>query len=124
MNNVTLAGKLTKAPESKVVGENTVVRFGLAVRRRFKGKDGKDVDFFDCEAWRKQGEIVGRFLTKGSFAVISGELRNDSWEKDGQKHTKTIVNVENVSLGPNTTPKTDEPQENGGGGSADQDIPF
>lgn len=126
MNVTTLAGNLTRDPESRAVGEASVCKFGIAVRRRFVGKDGVKADFFDCEAWRKPGEIIEKFLKKGGYCVVTGELRNDSWEDKGGagKRFKTVLVVENVSLGPNTSGEAVPPQSHADTGVDDNSIPF
>ncbi len=101
-NKVTLAGNLTRDPEVKFfAGDRAVASFGLAINRKFKGNDGElkeEVTFVDVEAWGRTAELVGRHLNKGSPCFIEGRLKLDTWEKDGQKHSKLKVVAELVQF--------------------------
>ena len=84
LNKVFLIGNLTRDPELRVTPKGTAVcQFGLAVNRQFKDESGATRDetaFIDIEAWGKQGELVSKYLQKGSLAFIEGRLKFDSWE--------------------------------------------
>ena len=41
--------------------------------------------------WGRKAEIASEYLTKGSPVLIEGRLKLDTWEKDGQKHSKLKV---------------------------------
>ncbi len=101
-NKVTLAGNLTRDPEVRfLAGDRAVASFGLAINRKFKGNDGElkeEVTFVDCEAWGRTAELVGQYLNKGSGCFIEGRLKLDTWEKDGQKHSKIKVVAESVQF--------------------------
>jgi len=80
-----------------------ICQFGLAVNRQYKDESGATRDetaFIDIEAWGKQGELVSKYLQKGSPAFIEGRLRFDSWEdkQSGQKRNKLKVVLENVQF--------------------------
>jgi len=97
-NQVTLLGNLTQDPELRTIPSGQAVcSFSLAVNRSWTGKDGQTqdaVDYFDCVAWGKPGEIISQYMTKGRRLFISGRLQNRSWEaKDGTKRYKTEVIV-------------------------------
>lgn len=102
INNVTLAGNLTRDPELRNAGGKSVCQFGIAINRKWKGKDGEakeEAIFVDVEAWEKTGELVSQYLAKGSPCYIEGRLKLDSWEdKDGGKRTKLKVVATNVQF--------------------------
>ena len=54
----------------------------------------------DIEAWGKQGELVSKYLTKGSLAMVEGRLKLDQWEDktSGQKRSKIKVVLDNVQF--------------------------
>ncbi len=116
LNKVFLIGNLTRDPELRVTPKGTAIcSFGLAVNRQYRDESGAARDettFVDIEAWGKQGELVSKYLTKGSPCMVEGRLRLDSWEDktSGQKRSKLKVVLDNVqflSRGPG-----------GGGGAA------
>ncbi len=104
LNKVFLIGNLTRDPELRVTPKGTALcQFGLAVNRQYKDDSGATRDetaFIDIEAWGKQGELVSKYLQKGSPAFIEGRLRFDSWEdkQSGQKRNKLKVVLENVQF--------------------------
>ena len=104
LNKVLLIGNLTRDPELRVTPKGTAIcQFGLAVNRQYKDESGATRDetaFIDIEAWGKQGELVSKYLQKGSPAFIEGRLRFDSWEdkQSGQKRSKLKVVLENVQF--------------------------
>lgn len=98
MNKIILSGNLVKDPESKVLPNGTtVVNFTIATNRKFTKKDGtvvEEVNFFPCEGWDSGAETIAKYFSKGSPILVEGTLKNDQWEKDGQKHTLTKIRVE------------------------------
>lgn len=104
LNKVFLIGNLTRDPELRVTPKGTAIcQFGLAVNRQFKDESGATRDettFIDIEAWGKQGELVSKYLTKGSPAMVEGRLKLDQWEdkQSGQKRSKLKVVLDNVQF--------------------------
>ena len=104
LNKVFLIGNLTRDPELRVTPKGTAIcSFGLAVNRQYRDESGTARDettFVDIEAWGKQGELVSKYLTKGSPCMIEGRLRLDSWEDktSGQKRHRLKVVLDNVQF--------------------------
>src|SRR3954465_15014109 len=104
LNKVFLIGNLTRDPELRVTPKGTAIcQFGIAVNRQFKDDSGATRDettFVDIEAWGKQGELVSKYLAKGSLAMIEGRLKFDQWEDktSGQKRSKLKVVLDNVQF--------------------------
>jgi len=123
MNKVILMGRLTRDPEtrySQAAEPVAIVRFSIAVNRRFKRDGEPDADFFDCVAFGKTGEFISKFFNKGRMIAVVGSLRNSSWEdrETGQKRYKTEVAVDEASF---TESKASADAAGfGGGGQAPQ----
>lgn len=103
INRVFLAGNLTRDPQVRfLANEQAVANFGVAINRRFKGSDGsqkEETTFVDVEAWGRQAELVGQYLTKGRGCFIEGRLKLDTWEdKEGKKQSKLRVVADNVQF--------------------------
>lgn len=103
MNLVVLRGNLARDPELRVVGEKqtSVVNFTVATSREFTRADGsqdKITSFIQCEAWDSGAEAIANSLKKGDPVMVEGSLRNDSWEKDGVKHSTLKVRVNSFGL--------------------------
>lgn len=103
-NRVFLMGNLTRDVELRHLPNSTsgsVANIGLAVNRRFRTQDGEqreEVTFVDCEAWGKTAETMSQYLRKGRPVFIEGRLKLDTWEKEGQKHSKLKVVVESFQF--------------------------
>jgi single-strand DNA-binding protein len=101
-NKVILMGNLTRDPEVRSLPSGqSVTSFGLAVNRTWRGQDGnqqESVSYIDCVAWGKTGEIIAQYVQKGRPLLVSGRLEQRSWEKDGQKHSKIEVVVEDFNF--------------------------
>lgn len=102
MNVCTFTGRLTEAAESKIVSETEVGRYSIAIN----GRKDKAL-FLDCEHWRIGGVLP--YLTKGTQVCVTGELKQQSWEKNGEKKTKFVLSVHSLTLVGSR--KTPEPQE-------------
>ena len=97
MNKVILMGRLTKDIEMRQTPNGvSLVRFSIAVTRRFKNSNGEyDADFINCVAWRKTGEFIARYFQKGSMIAIVGSIQTRSWDgNDGKKQYATEVIVD------------------------------
>jgi single-strand DNA-binding protein len=138
LNKVFLIGNLTRDPELRVTPKGTAIcQFGLAVNRQFKDESGQTRDettFVDIEAWGKQGELVSKYLTKGSPAMVEGRLKFDQWEdkQTQQKRSKLKVVLDNVQFlssrgngggGAPGGPGGDEGGEPPSGGSPERHAP-
>ena len=139
-NKVLLIGNLTRDPQlSYLPSQTAVVDFGLAVNRRWTGRDGtakEETCFIDCRAFGKQAETINKYLSKGRPVFVEGRLNFDMWTaQDGTKRSKHRVTVENFQfLGtPARAGVADNGQregvgqtEDGGtsGESSGDDIPF
>lgn len=94
LNQVILQGNLTSDPELRG-SENQIVRFSLAVNNGFGER--RTTTFVDCVGFGKQAEIISKYLTKGSQALVRGQLMLNEWEVDGEKRRKLEVRLENVN---------------------------
>ena len=102
MNNVVLAGRLTRDPELKYIPGSgaAVANFAIAVDREFTGKDGKkETDFIDIQVWGKSAENCATYIGKGSLVAIQGSIRVDSYQdQEGNNRKITRVNANRVQF--------------------------
>ena len=92
-------GNLTRDPELKQTPSNqSVAQIGLAVNRKFKGRDGdmkEETTFVDCEAWGRTAETMSKYLSKGKPVFVEGRLKLDQWQdKDGNNRSKLKVVID------------------------------
>jgi len=104
MNIVMLRGNLARDPELRVIStgdkQTSVVNFTIATSREFtraNGTQDKITSFIQCEAWDSGAEAISASFKKGDLVMVEGSLRNDSWEKDGVKHSTLKVRVNNFA---------------------------
>jgi single-strand DNA-binding protein len=104
MNIVIVRGNLARDPELRTVNtggkQTSVVNFTVATSREYtkaNGSKDKVTSFIPCEAWDTGAEIIGDSFKKGDLVMVEGSLRNDSWEKDGVKHSTLKIRVNNFS---------------------------
>lgn len=99
LNQVSIMGRLTRAPELRHTQAGMpVAAFTLAVERDFKDGNGdKQTDFIDIVAWRKTGEFVSKYFTKGQMAAVSGRLQIREWtDREGSKRRSAEVIADHV----------------------------
>ena len=106
LNDVILIGRITKDVGSdersfSFVGNGTAKAIAsLAVNRSVKKGDSweDEVSYIDCEIWGKTAENLKDKLVKGKQVCVHGYLKQDRWEKDGQKQSRLKIVAETVQL--------------------------
>lgn len=94
VNKVIVQGRFTADPEVQDKGGFNMVEFTVAWSDKYK--DHEDKCFLRCKAWRSMAEFIGKYFKKGQECVVEGRLSTEQWEKDGQKQSRTICNVDKV----------------------------
>lgn len=99
INTTNIIGRLTKDAELTYAGSGAaIVNFSIAVDH-MKKKDGSaDTSFFNCKVFGKLGETLAKYMTKGKQVAIRGYLKQERWEKDGQKQSRVVLNCEEIEL--------------------------
>jgi len=101
--NLTMIGNLVNDPELRFTPSGAAVaKFTVASTPRYLDKttnEWKDGDslFLQCQIWRQAAENVAESLTKGMRVIVSGRLKQRSYEtKEGEKRTVFEVEVDEV----------------------------
>jgi len=121
---ITVVGNLTADPELRFTPSGAAVAsFTVASTPRTfdrasgEWKDG-DALFLRCNIWRQAAENVAESLTRGSRVLVSGRLRQRSFEtREGEK--RTVVELEVDEVGPSlryATAKVNKVNRGPGGG--------
>lgn len=122
INSVTMVGRLTKDAELKYTGDGlAITKFNIAVDR-YAGKDKpKEASFFTWTLFGKRAEGLTPYLLRGTQVALSGDARQNRWEKDGEKHSRIEFVANEVELlgGGKKTDKPSAPDDN-----FQDDIPF
>lgn len=132
LKKIMIIGNVGRDPETKYTPDGTpFASFSVAVNDRPRRSQGGDqaqagqqeeqTTWFRVTAWRRQAEIVGQYVTKGTSVFVMGNLTVREYVgNDGQKRTSLDVYMEDMQL---LTPKGmqeggsfDEGGSSGGGG--------
>lgn len=138
INHVTIVGRLTRDAETSYLPSGAAVaKISIAVNRSRKNGDQwvEEVSYFDSAIFGKTAENLKPYLSKGKQIGLEGHLKQDRWEKDGQKFSRVSIIADNVQLlggrsngggsgyGEDASAPTVEQSPQGGDGYPD-DIPF
>lgn len=96
VNRVIFQGRFCADPELENKGGFDMCEFTIAWSDKYNDKETKC--FLKCKSWREQAKFVEKYFSKGQECVVEGKLQTESWEKDGQKQSRTICNVEKVNF--------------------------
>lgn len=99
MNEVHLIGRLVKDPELKTFGENNAVANITLAIDNGRDKDGnKQTIFVPVEVWNNSAKMLEKYSGKGCRLIVNGSLKQDTWEKDGQKRSALGVRARTISF--------------------------
>jgi single-strand DNA-binding protein len=102
MNKVILIGNTGKAPEMKKTTKGTsVATVSLATTKKYKDADGNTIDdtqWHNLTFYGKLAEIVEKYVGKGHQLAVEGEIKNSSYEKDGEKKYYSEVVVDKMEM--------------------------
>lgn len=115
MNKVMLIGNVGQEPEVRYVDQNQpVARVRLATTERgYTLQNGTQVpdrtEWHSVIFWRKQAEIVERYVHKGDKIYVEGRLHYGTYDdKQGKRQHYTEIWCDNMEL---LTPKTQTPTQ-------------
>src|SRR3954451_12291566 len=103
-NQITIVGNLTDDPELRYTSNGAAVaNFRVAYSTRIRDAAGNWTDgetsFFTVNCWRALAENAAESLTRGTRVVVTGRLKQRSWEnQEGEK--RTVIEIEADDLGP------------------------
>jgi single-strand DNA-binding protein len=102
VNKVILIGNLGRDPEIRhLEGGVSVANFPIATTESYKDKTGNRVEqteWHNIVMWRGLAEVAEKYLRKGMTIYVEGKLRTRSYDKDGQKHYRTEVLSDNMTI--------------------------
>jgi single-strand DNA-binding protein len=117
MNKLIISGRLTGDANIKFTQSGTsVIDFNLANNTGFG--EHKKTCFISCVIF-KRDKLIDH-LKKGKEVILEGELQQDAWEKEGVKHSKHKLIVNQLEF----IGKKDGAESTNGGYNTEDDIPF
>jgi single-strand DNA-binding protein len=100
-NHTTIVGNLVEDPELRFTNTGiAVVNLRVAVTQRIQHngewRDG-ETSYFKVNVWRGQAEHLAESLHKGDRVMVTGRLRQRSWETpEGDKRSVTEIEADEV----------------------------
>ena len=100
-SHTTIVGNLVDDPELRFTNNGiAVANLRVAVTQRVQ-QDGQwrdgDTSFFKVNVWRGQAENLAESLGKGDRVMVTGRLRQRSWEtSEGDKRSVTELEADEV----------------------------
>lgn len=94
MNKVCITGRIANDLDMRntITGKN-VMDITLAVN------DGKNAtSFVPVTVWEGSAKYLSDYAKKGTKIEVTGRIKVDSYEQDGQKRKKVYVTAENVEI--------------------------
>lgn len=94
-NNFTVIGFVANDAEIKNVGNSQVARTAIVVSTTRNEK--RTSAFLNIEIWRKTKTQDFDLLKKGKLIKVSGFMKTEEWESNGQKHNRIVFQVTEVA---------------------------
>ena len=127
LNNVTIIGRVTQE-----IGENDfgyistgTAKLSLHIANNESRKKGEEwvdeTSFFDVTVWGKTAENLKAKIRKGLLVAVSGRIKQDRWEKDGQKKSRIYISADSLQILEKTEKAETKPADNDG---FPEDFPF
>jgi single-strand DNA-binding protein len=100
---VIIAGNLGNDPEVRYLSNgDAVANFSVAVSERWKDSSGAQqerTEWFRCSAFKRQAEIAGEYLKKGSSVLVEGKMQTRKWTaNDGTEKYSTELRVDTFTM--------------------------
>ncbi len=97
VNKVFLIGCVGgDAREAKTGTGMSVFNFSLATNK--KTKDKEKTNWHQCVCFDKIADSVGKFIKKGAYLHIEGEIDYSEYEKDGERKFSTKILCSNITV--------------------------
>lgn len=98
MNTTSVIGNLGRDPQLNAAGN--MASFSIAVKRQYKDQQSGEYksDWFNCKAFGKTAELIGKSFQKGSQIAFTGHLQNNNYEKDGQMIYRDEIIVDSITF--------------------------
>lgn len=104
LNAITLIGRITQEVGEKdfTFLSTGTAKLNLHIANNESRKNGDkwedETSYFDVTVWGKPAENLKQKIRKGLLIGVTGRLKQDRWEKDGQKKSKIYINASAVEV--------------------------
>ena len=99
INVFTASGRCGQDMEVRVTPAGKAIgQFNLPVETGYG--DNKKTSWVTCKVFGDRAEKLAQYITKGSPVTVTGAFQLDEWEKDGVKHSRPCILVNDIQLPP------------------------
>ncbi len=96
-------GIATADSELRSVGQKgtSVCTVNLAFNRSYQNKDGEwqsEPCFLRAQVWGARADRMAELVKKGQPIYVCGYMKQDTWEKDGQKRVSYSITLRDFQL--------------------------
>lgn len=129
INVFTASGNVGSDMEVRVTPNGkSIGNFNIPVETGYG--DNKKTAWVTCKMFGDRADKLQHYIKKGSQVTVTGAFSIDEWEKDGVKHSRPCILVNDVQLPrkndaqPQPQQPQPQPQQHGGwGGQQQQNAP-
>lgn len=102
VNKVIIIGIVGRDPEVKHLdGGRIVSSFSVATDESYTPKGGTKIEateWHNIVIWGPLNQVVEKYVRKGMKLYLEGKIKTDTFEKDGQKHYSTKIQVDKLEM--------------------------
>ncbi len=101
LSNITIVGNVGQDPEMQyTTSGDPVTNFSVAVNRRSRTRDGEyqdETNWYRIAAWRRLGETVNQYVSKGDPICVTGRFWVRSYvTQDGREGTSNEIDANEI----------------------------
>jgi len=99
MNRATIIGNLGSDPE-EIKGTDGC-KFSIATNEKWTDKKGQKqerTEWHRITCWGKLAEVCMQYLSKGRQVCVTGSIKTDEYEKDGETRYSTGITARDVEF--------------------------
>lgn len=99
-----LIGNVGADPEIRYIdnSQTKVARIRLATTERYTDRNGEsreNTEWHTVVFWRKNADVIERFVKKGTMIYVEGSIRTREWtDQTGNKRYSTEINGDSIQL--------------------------
>lgn len=113
INKVILLGRLGQTPELKKLKSGTsITKFSVCTSRKWYNEETaalmEEKEWHNITVFKNKAENICKYCKKGDLVYFEGRLKTSNYEKEGQKHYRTEIIVDDFRM---TKGKSDIPDE-------------
>jgi single-strand DNA-binding protein len=95
MNSISIIGRLTRDVELKyTTAGKPIANMAIAVNDGYG--ENEHASFFDITVFGDSGERHAKYISKGALVGVTGSIRQERWEKNGNKFSKVVIIARNI----------------------------